>query len=218
MNRCPLPIQLLLVTASILLASLATAETAVERGQAAAAVCTACHQEDGNGLSTDATTWPRLAGMDAGYLLRQLQLFQDGERVNAEMQGFAQMLNAGQMEDVAAYYASLPAKAPEAAQDFPDELLAKGEKLALQGDWDHYVVACSKCHGPGNQGIGSQFPGIAGQHANYISSQLHAWQDGTRKGDPQGLMHTIASHLDEQQIAAISAWLSTQPAANPDQE
>lgn len=186
--------------------------TQIERGKAAALVCATCHQADGNGLeSPGATSWPRLSGLDSVYLANQLRAFKSGERSNAEMMPFAQMLNDEQIDDVAVYYSSLPAKALEGPTAASPEVLAAGEKLALHGDWDRYIVSCVSCHGPGNQGVGHVFPDIAGQHPGYISSQLTGWRDGKRSGDPLGLMKVIAQRMSDADITAVSAWLSTQP-------
>ncbi|HLR77630.1 MAG TPA: c-type cytochrome [Burkholderiaceae bacterium] len=191
----------------------ADADAAIARGQAAAAVCVACHQADGNGMES-VSSWPRLAGLSPVYLANQLHAFKSGARTNAEMKPFADMLNDQQIADVAAYYASLPAKGPDADPDVDPAVLEAGRKLALHGDWDRYIVPCISCHGPGNQGVGHAFPDIAGQHAGYIASQLRAWRDGERQGDPLDLMKAIATRMTDADIDAVSAWLSTQPPAD----
>lgn len=189
----------------------AAGDSAAERGEQAAAVCMACHQADGSGMEVPgASSWPRLAGLNADYLAAQLRAFKSGERRNAEMKPFADMLDDEQIADVSAWYASLPAKAPAQVPDADDDLLAVGKKLALHGDWDSYIPSCASCHGPGNHGVGASFPEIAGQHAGYIAEQLHAWRDGERRGDPQGLMQAVAERMDDDQIEAVAAWLSRQ--------
>lgn len=181
-----------------------------ERGQAAAAVCAACHQADGSGNHLPGgESWPRLAGLDAGYLAKQLHDFREGRRVNASMQPFAAMLSEQQVADVAAYYSQLPVT-PGEASEVDEALLARGERLALRGDWDAYVVSCQSCHGPGNRGVGATFPGIAGQHAGYLEAQLRAWQAGERGNDPQHLMGAIAARMSDEDIRAVSAWLALQ--------
>lgn len=184
----------------------------IERGKVATATCVACHQADGSGMNIpNGESWPRLTGLNRDYLVAQLHAFKNGSRQNASMLAFANMLNEDQMVDVATYYASLPVTAITPA---PAEaaLLERGEKLATKGDWDRYIVACVSCHGADNQGNGPVFPALAGQHAGYIAQQIKAWQDGTRTNDPQHLMLTIAKRMDEQDIAAVSAWLAAQPA------
>ena len=121
-----------------------------EQGKAAAAVCASCHQVDGSGQNNpNGESWPRLAGLDAGYIARQLQAYKDGTRQNPSMQAFAQMLDDQQIADVSAWFASLPATAgqPAEAQSHSEELLKRGEQLATEGDWSKYIVSCSSCHG-----------------------------------------------------------------------
>lgn len=186
-----------------------------EQGKAAAAVCASCHKADGSGVNNpNGESWPRIAGLDAGYLARQLQAYKAGTRQNPSMQAFAQMLDDEQIANVSAWFASLPASdGPSAgAQGHSAELLKRGEQLATEGDWSKYIVPCSSCHGPDNLGAGSVFPAIAGQHFGYIRDQLLAWQKGDRKNDPQRLMATIAERMSNDDINAVAAWLSTQPA------
>ena len=183
-----------------------------ERGQAASAICAACHQADGSGMQIDGgESWPRLAGMNAEYIYKQMIDFQEGRRKNATMQPFAGMLDDQQLKDVAVYYSQLPAT-PAGGGEADEELLAWGEQLAERGDWDRYIVPCATCHGPNNQGAGADFPGIAGQHAGYLAQTLRDWQTQDRDNDPLHLMAAIAERLDERDIRAVSAWLASQPA------
>lgn len=62
--------------------------------------------------------------------------------------------------------------------------------------------------------MGSTFPDISGQHAGYIANQLFAWREAKRQGDPLGLMQAIAERMNDEDITAVSAWLSTQPPAS----
>ena len=74
-------------------------------------------------------------------------------------------------------------------------------------------MQCSSCHGPDNLGAGAVFPAIAGQHFGYIRDQLLDWQQGHRDNDAQELMATIAARMSAEDINAVAAWLSIQPAA-----
>lgn len=204
-----------LLASAVTLSATAQAEPDLVKGQADAAMCAACHQADGSGMNIpNADSWPRLAGLDAGYMVQQLQDFKSGKRQNISMQPFAQMLNEEQMVNVSAWFASLPAPALAVSADsFTPEQLARGEQLATVGDWNNYIVPCSTCHGPDNLGAGSVFPAIAGQHPGYISNQLQNWQQDKRDNDPQQLMAAIAKRMTSDDIQAVAAWLSTQPGA-----
>lgn len=185
------------------------------KGQTDAALCAACHQADGSGMNIpNADSWPRLAGLDADYMVQQLQDFKSGKRQNVSMQPFAQMLDEQQMINISAWFASLPAPALTTnADSYSAEQLARGEQLAIIGDWDNYIVPCSSCHGPDNLGAGTVFPAIAGQHFGYIRDQLQNWQQEQRDNDPQQLMAAIAKRMTNDDIQAVAAWLSTQPGA-----
>jgi cytochrome c553 len=57
-------------------------------------------------------------------------------------------------------------------------------------------------------GVGSVFPPLVGQSAQYLSAQLLAWQQGTRKNDPNDLMGHIARSLTEGEVKAVSAYFA----------
>ncbi|MCL7943701.1 c-type cytochrome [Marinobacter sp. ATCH36] len=193
---------------------LAEVDGDAERGAAAAGVCAACHQADGSGKNVPGgESWPRLAGLDAAYIAKQLHDYQSGERSNASMMPFANMLNEQQIADVAAYYASLAATQGSGGEGADETTLKRGKQLAERGDWSSYVVSCKSCHGPGNQGAGEVFPGIAGQHAGYIETQLQAWKAGARENDTQDLMGSIARRMSDDDIHAVSVWLARQNSA-----
>lgn len=198
---------------SLAISSASALEGDAQAGKEATVMCVACHQGDGGGMNIPkGESWPALSGLDADYMYKQLQDIKSGARESVTMQAFVSTLTDKQMRDVSVYYSQLPAVAGKGGEDVTEEELAHGEKLAMQGDWDRYIVPCKSCHGPNNQGAGQHFPGIAGQHAGYISDQLHAWKKGKRHNDPQHLMLAIAERLDDNDIRAVSAWLSRQPA------
>ena len=207
----------LLMGACLMASGSIAQEGDAERGEAASATCVACHQANGGGMNiSGGESWPRLAGLNSNYIAKQLHDFKAGDRQNATMVTFANMLDDQQIADVAAYYSQLPATPGQGGDNADEALLARGEQLAERGDWNAYIVSCKSCHGPGGQGVGETFPGIAGQHAGYISAQLNAWKNDTRSNDPQNLMGAIAKRMSEEDIQAVSAWYATQPAAEGD--
>lgn len=192
------------------MASASDGATLAQQGNGNGAVaCTSCHGTDGEGQA--AAGFPRLAGLDAAYLRKQLDDFATGARVNAVMQPVASTLSADQRAVLADYYAKLPV--PTHARVATPPASSAGEQLATHGRWDQGLPACEQCHGPGGVGVGAHFPPLTGQSATYIASQLKAWQQGTRHNDPLQLMQHVAAKLDATDIAAVSAWYAAQPAA-----
>lgn len=76
-------------------------------GKTKAATCFACHGEDGNGVDPQ---YPRLAGQYNLYLQHVLHEYKDGQRDNPIMKGMAATLSNQDIEDVSAYFSSLPTK------------------------------------------------------------------------------------------------------------
>ena len=75
-----------------------------QAGAAKAALCTACHGQ--NGISVN-PLWPSLAGQQEAYLAKQIKAFRDGERTDVSMQPFVANLTDQDIEDLAAHYAAL---------------------------------------------------------------------------------------------------------------
>lgn len=175
-------------------------------GAPGTAPCASCHGSSGQGQAS----FPRLAGLDAGYLARQLDDFAAGRRANAVMSPIAKALAPADRTAVSQYYSGLPVPASAAAVGD-----AAGARLALRGAWHKGVPACVQCHGPGGRGVGAAFPALAGQAATYLAAQLRAFRDGQRRNDPQQLMRTPAAKLTDDEINAVSQWFSVQPALRP---
>lgn len=172
-----------------------------------AAPCMACHGADGAGQAAAGN--PRLAGLDAAYLQKQLDDFASGARSNPVMQPTATALSEDERHAMATYYSQLPLAAkPATALPAPD---SAGAVLATRGDWSRGVPGCVQCHGPGGSGVGANFPPLAGQPASYIEAQLKAWQQGTRHNDPLQLMQHLSAALSAQDIEAVAAWFAAQP-------
>ncbi len=72
-------------------------------GKAKSGVCAACHGADGNATNP---VWPKLAGQNAQYLVKQLKDFKSGARKNPIMSPQAMPLSVQDMENLAAYFAS----------------------------------------------------------------------------------------------------------------
>lgn len=172
-------------------------------GEAKSAVCGACHGADGNSA---VATYPKLAGQNESYIVRQLTQFKSGQRMNAIMMPFASTLSEQDMHDVGAYFAS-----KQSAPGQTDEAyLKRGQALFRAGDGTIGVPACMACHGPSGRGMaGAAYPQLSGQWADYISSKLTEWGTGTTWGDDEHskIMPTIAKRLSEKDIAALASYV-----------
>jgi cytochrome c553 len=177
-----------------------------------AAPCMACHGADGGGMAGAGN--PRLAGLNAAYLQKQLDDFANGTRSSPMMQATAKALSEDERQALAIYYSKQPI-APALAKSTapmptPDSV---GAVLATRGRWSEQVPACVQCHGPGGVGVGEHFPPLTGQSAMYIEAQLRAWKLGTRHNDPLQLMQHLSGALSEQDMHAVAAWFAAQPLA-----
>jgi cytochrome c553 len=92
------------VFAAAMLASPFTIAADAEAGKAKSATCVACH--GANGVSNN-DLWPNLAGQKAGYLAKQMRDFRDGKRNDPLMSAMAKPLSDADIDNLAAYYASL---------------------------------------------------------------------------------------------------------------
>ena len=171
------------------------------KGQATAtALCAACHTADG---SRGSPANPILQGQHPEYTVKQLVEFKSGKRENAIMRGMAATLSDSDMLNVSAFYASKQAK-PGFAKN--KDLVALGEKIYRGGIADRSVPACSGCHSPSGAGIPSQYPRMAGQHADYTEAQMLAFRSGLRKNSAQ--MTGVAAKMNDREIKAVSDYIA----------
>ena len=177
-----------------------------EAGKAQAAPCAACHGQDGaTGLDG---TYPSLAGQNEKYLVRQLTMIQSGSRDIPLMAGQLNGKSEQDIADIAAYFASLPAKVRQAQGD--DGSVALATRIYRGGSLEKSVAACTACHSPNGEGNApAGFPRISGQSVEYTVAQLTAYREGTRKTDDDygGMMRDVASGLNDTEIKALADYL-----------
>jgi cytochrome c553 len=165
-------------------------------------ICAACHGTDGNSpLSAN----PNLAGQYSDYLTNQLLSFKSGGRKSVVMGAIVASLTLDDMKNLGAYFGDKKPK-PGSAKD--RELVALGQKIYRGGNAVTAVPACASCHTPDGAGIPSQFPRLAGQHAEYILAQLKAFRSGERADDNSKMMRAIAVKLSDQEIRAVAEYIS----------
>jgi cytochrome c553 len=174
--------------------------------------CTLCHAE--RGRATPQGYYPRIAGKPAGYLLNQLANFRRGRRHFPTMVYFAQLQGDPSLRQMANYFAAqqLPYPPPERPV-VGAALLERGRRLATEGDASAQLPSCAACHGEQLLGVEPAVPGLLGVSQDYLLGQLGGWRNDTRSADPPDCMAQIAQRLTPTDLAAVTAWLASQPVA-----
>lgn len=196
--------------ALLLLASCLALVSRAEEPQAPPAnlaFCVTCHGVEGRG--NRGVSAPRIAGMEAWYVRRQLEAFRRGWRGSHdddypgwEMQAMVRSLTPAEVAAAAAWVAALDAPRPEpTVQGDP----VRGRSL---------YTPCAACHGPdagGNEDLGA--PALAGQSDWYLFRQLRNFRDGRRgyhRDDAAGrrMAASLAALADDQALRDVVAYIA----------
>jgi len=172
--------------------------------------CTGCHGAQGRAAPDG--YYPRIAGKPAGYLYNQLVNFRQGRRQYHLMTQLLDPLSDSYVQEIALHFASLelPYPPPGATQATAQEL-RRGAQLVRQGDKAQGIPACDQCHGKALTGTLPGVPGLLGLPRDYLNAQLGAWQVGRRQAHAPDCMATVARRMQVADVAAVSAWLASQP-------
>jgi nitrate/TMAO reductase-like tetraheme cytochrome c subunit/mono/diheme cytochrome c family protein len=184
--------------------------------------CAPCHGRQGQG--TPDGVYPRLAGLDPNYLIRQLDHFKDRTRINIPMIPYAteRELPDEDVRTITAFLSQqdLPSRMGAADQSRPFDALSRlRESKAVvnislfPGDIERgkhfYRKECASCHG--RDGFGDRertIPQLAGQHSLYLKRQIDDFANARRIHDaPEdaGIFKRFASS----DIDDLLAYLST---------
>jgi cytochrome c553 len=197
------------VTAEQIIAGgMSPGEGNAKAGKTKSELCQGCH--GANGMSMDPAMFPNLAGQYAGYIFKQVQDFQIGNRQDNTMSAMAaSVASRDDLKDISAYFAS---QKPMKGKSTGSKMAKQGKKLFKNGNkklGDY--GACVRCHGKNGKGKGSSnalFPVIGGQQKAYIVKQLKDFKSGKRANDPAGMMAMVAKGLSDKEIEAVADYLS----------
>ncbi|MBU1665612.1 MAG: cytochrome c4 [Gammaproteobacteria bacterium] len=170
---------------------------------AAANICAGCHGADGNSV---ATTFPKLAGQQKKYLLKELTDYKSGKRVSEIMAPFMVTLSEADLAELAAYYAK---QKPTPGVPGDPAMLAVGKALYLKGNSKTDVPSCDGCHEENGNGDG-KFPRVAGQHVDYALDQFRLYAAGKRTNGAR-VMQTVAERMSEQETRAVAEYMASMP-------
>ncbi|WP_310649990.1 c-type cytochrome [Pseudomonas juntendi] len=75
------------------------------------------------------------------------------------------------------------------------------------GNWPQPQDTCTACHGTSGQSQNEQYPSLAGQNADYLQAQLHAFAEGKRHS---AQMEPLAASLTDAQIVSLAQYFARQ--------
>lgn len=145
---------------------------------------------------------PRLAGLNAPYVARELFAFANGLRLDDEMRAATASLTPQDMADLGVYYESLRPAATATA-------LEPGEGARIHKEGVRSVMPCAQCHGADATGVTGDAPPLAGQEPAYVVKQLRAFAEGARKS--RSAMNDIAAKLIDEERAALAKFYTSLP-------
>lgn len=165
--------------------------------------CTWCHGTSAQGY----TVAPRLAGQRPAYIATQIRSFRNHSRDNPfskqYMWGAVAALDPGAVRDLAAYFATIPARP---ANDGDPSLLARGKTIYMEGSPEANIASCYACHGPNAEGI-RDIPRLGGLAYFYVKARLEQWGQGYHSGIGTP-MPIVARALGPNEIEALASYLS----------
>ncbi|QSN64568.1 cytochrome c [Caballeronia sp. M1242] len=182
------------IVACVALSLPSLAHADAQAGAAKAAVCAACHGQNGNSTSGD---YPSLAGQSSRYIFLQLRDFKAGRRSDPRMSPMAANLSSEDMHDLADYFAA-QTLAPTDFKADPVKVEA-GKKKSDE-------VLCTMCHLGGFKGQ-NEIPRVAGQQYAYIVKQLQDFREKKRTNDA-GNMTSVTKNLTDADIENLANYVA----------
>ncbi|QEP44666.1 DUF302 domain-containing protein [Ectothiorhodospiraceae bacterium BW-2] len=196
MKRYFIVMVLVLMSTSLLAANL-------ENGYLINKNCAICHGQYGQG--TPGRLSPRLAGLSEDYLIKAINEYKGGVRVNPTMMmtsGIGSM-SAQDIEDVAYYLSSIDLSR-DAQFDIKPSL--GGDRVKGEAIYDDECRFCHRRDGFGKDSRG--VPAIAGQHTEYLFQNLKMFQTRLRihDDDPDD---TLFDRFSDEDIINLTAYAAS---------
>ncbi|MCK5481117.1 MAG: c-type cytochrome [Gammaproteobacteria bacterium] len=187
-------------------------------GRAKASSCASCH--GATGISSN-PAWPNLAGQQQAYLVNALKAYRAGAgqyamtgkdttgvRQDPMMTGLAKDLSDTDINNLAAYYASLGCET--AGSGVPVQDVAAGQAKA---------AVCSSCHGATGISSNPAWPNLARQQQTYLVNALKAYRAGAGQYAMTGkdttgvrqdpMMTRLAKDLTDKDINNLAAYYAS---------
>jgi cytochrome c553 len=166
----------------------------------ASTVCVACHGEDGNSAIP---MFPKIAGLQESYIVKQLRDFQSGRRKSDIMAPVVAALKQEDFVPLANYYS---AQKLRPGDESDKKAAAFGKMVFFDGNEETGVPACVGCHQPRGTGF-NVYPRIGGQHSAYVTQQLKNFATGERSNDVSRFMRVVAKRMSDEEIQSVAEYL-----------
>lgn len=159
--------------------------------------CATCHGMDSN--RPISPLYPKLGGQSEEYVLSQMKDFKEGKRSN------------GQSAVMTALMATVSDEEMQILAKWISE--QKLEQTPLDDHAGHTAFltrGCIACHGAdAKTPLMPIYPNLMGQNKDYLANQLKDIKSGARNNGMTVLMKGIMADVTDDEIKAISEWLST---------
>ncbi len=152
-------------------------------------VCLSCHGESGTSALDGV---PSLGAQMPDYILVQLYLFREKQRLAPPMNDMAAGLTDDDLRTLADAMGKLPAPKPA-------ETTADAAGLAAK-------YRCNSCHGQSFEGH-DQIPRLAGQREDYLVKSLTEYKTNARAGY-EPAMNEVAQEVQEADISVLAKYLA----------
>jgi cytochrome c553 len=159
------------------------------------APCLACHGETGTSETPEV---PSLGGQPASFLLIQLYVFREKQRIAEPMNELTKDLTDDDLRALSDELAKLPPPVPPTVGAEPARI-EKGREVSARH-------RCGFCHNPDLSGH-DQIPRIGAQRQDYLERTLREYKSGERRGyDPA--MAEVVQEIADADLAAVAHYLA----------
>ena len=166
-------------------------DKALQQGQERSMLCGYCHGKDGNSVKNYI---PNLAQQNAEYLLKQFEMFSNGERKSYVMQQLSKSLSAKEKINLSLYYSSMQVAVTQEVS---------GSKIGH----DKYQGFCFACHG--EKGLGNKdLPRLAGQKKEFLVKTLTGFKEG-KKSRSTSPMVKIMGAVKDSDIEPLADYIAS---------
>lgn len=162
-----------------------------ERGRILAEPCLGCHGIEGNMTTYPPYHVPRLGGQNPNYIVKALQGYAGDDREHDGMHAQAADLTEQELRDIGAYFGAEAAVEANVEVEPPES-----------------GIYCVSCHGVNGVSITTEFPHLAGQHADYLNETIRQYLEGERSDIS---MNAFLNMLTEEQLNELSEFYESQP-------